>query len=710
LKVLEVEKEELCLGCNSISDPAFFIRTVRMTSDIVDNRRRVVLVQQGVWKFSKESLPLALGYLKAAALADPEINSELSLSIRNFKGGTSVSEVAHAVFSGPIPDVLAFSVFGWNLWSFGSLAQTFRQLNPEGWIIFGGTHVAHQANRLFRLFPELDIVVNGEGEFVFIDLLHSYLKGRSRRDLRDVIGISFKDENGVVVTTAPRERIADLNQIPSPFLTGALEMRAADGSFRYEVALMETNRGCPYRCAFCYWGGAIGQRVRTFSRERLREELDYLGFHGVDTVVLCDANFGMLPSDEAFIEDVISTRDKYGFPRAVETSWAKNKSRVFRSVVRRMKSAGLKSSFTLALQSLNDDALHSMGRQNMKLNEWEELVKWLEGEGLGCYAEMIWNTPGETVQSFLAGYDRLAKHVSRIAVYPLLLMPNTKFAEDRDQYGFVTVRGEHDDFEYVLSHQSISISDHVEMQPFLFWARSIAETSYFRYIWAPLRELGGMSQSQVLLNLADWFHKSSHPIGVELASLQKRAINADFLPEMIARLYTDSRLQVLVDKWWTDAVLPVLPEKCTRFLSETYRFDCLSRPIHEDIARLDSEIEMIELYGARYYVRRNLEFNYDVPALVSALSSGLEVSLEPHPTKVTLYFLVGVSEHIQSHEMVSHYVGKTIEQLESSGGNPFSEPGHVLAGGRQNPGTNKLREVQDNGPFEGRSAYQLKLR
>lgn len=57
-----------------------------MRSDIDDHRRRVVLVEQGVWKFPKESLPLALGYLKAAAMADPELNAELSFSIRNFKG------------------------------------------------------------------------------------------------------------------------------------------------------------------------------------------------------------------------------------------------------------------------------------------------------------------------------------------------------------------------------------------------------------------------------------------------------------------------------------------------------------------------------------------------------------------------------------------------------------------------------------------------
>jgi hypothetical protein len=204
------------------------------------------------------------------------------------------------------------------------------------------------------------------------------------------------------------------------------------------------------------------------------------------------------------------------------------------------------------------------------------------------------------------------------------------------------------------------------MQPFLFWARSIAETSYYRYIWAPLRELGGMSQSQVLLSLADWVHKSSDPVGMELALLQRRATNSDFVSELIVRLYTDNALHALLDKWWTEAVLPVLPKECTQLLAETYRFDCLSRPIHEDVASADSRVEIAELNDGRYYVRRNLEFDYDVPSLVSALQNGLEVSLEPHPTTVTLYYRVGLSEHIQSHEMVSRHIGKTIEQLKCS--------------------------------------------
>ena len=116
--------------------------------------------------------------------------------------------------------------------------------------------------------------------------------------------------------------------------SGAIDPLDDTGRFRYDVALIETNRGCPCKCAFCYWGGATGQRVRAFSRERLRRELSLF------------ARFGMLPADLDLTEDLIEIKNAYGFPRAFESSWATNKSMVFHAIVRRMKDAGLHSSLT----------------------------------------------------------------------------------------------------------------------------------------------------------------------------------------------------------------------------------------------------------------------------------------------------------------------------------------------------------------------------
>jgi hypothetical protein len=276
-----------------------------------------------------ESMPLAAGYLKATASADPRLTGITDIQIKNFRGGMKLSALAQQLFGAAIPDVLAFSVLGWNYRTFGALAETFKQLNPSGWVIFGGTHVANQAERVFGAFPAVDVVVNGEGEFVFADLLAARIDNVSPRDLITIDGISFRQADSTVVTTPDRPRLEALDVIPSPILTGAIPLTDDDGVFRYDVAIMETNRGCPYKCSFCYWGGAVGQRVRAFSRERLRAELEVLAAHKVHTLVLCDANFGMLPIDLEFVEDLLAIRERTGYPKTLETSWAKNKSKVF---------------------------------------------------------------------------------------------------------------------------------------------------------------------------------------------------------------------------------------------------------------------------------------------------------------------------------------------------------------------------------------------
>ncbi|MFD0886624.1 KedN5 family methylcobalamin-dependent radical SAM C-methyltransferase, partial [Streptosporangium algeriense] len=477
-------------------------------------RSTVFLVQQGVWEMPLESMPLAAGYLKATALADDRVRASTDIVIHNFRGGTTNATMANAMFTDGVPDVVAFSVMGWNFRAFGALAATFKQLNPDGWVVFGGTHVANQAERVFRMFPEVDVVVNGEGEFTFRELLSARLGGAGRHDLHEVRGLSFRDAAGGVVTTAERERIANLDDIPSPFLTGALDLTDAAGRFRYDVALMETNRGCPYKCAFCYWGGAIGQKVRAFSIDRLRRELEVFARLKVHTVVACDANFGLLPGDVEFVEALIETRDRFGFPRALETSWAKNKSKTFYRIVKMMKDAGMRSSFTLALQTLSDTALETMHRRNMKVNEWEDLAAWLDQEGLDCYAELIWGAPGETVESFMEGYDRLSRRVSRIAVYPILLLPNTEYMDKKQQFGIKAVHGDNDDFEYVLAHDTMTFAENQRMQRFLFWARVVAENAVLRYTWLPLRLLGGITQSQALRNLDRWVAEVDDPAAV----------------------------------------------------------------------------------------------------------------------------------------------------------------------------------------------------
>ncbi len=624
----------------------------------------VVIVQQGVWHMAKESMPLAAGYLAATIREDPTLQGSCDVRIHNFPGSRSALEMAIALLGEAPPDVIGFSVLGWNVKQFSAVAETIKQIKPDALVVFGGNHVAHQAERVFRQCAAVDVVVNGEGEVTFADLVRARLAGSG---LERVLGISFRGPvSGEIVTTDPQPRLAELDRIPSPVLSGAIPLLGDDGAFRYDVALMETNRGCPYKCSFCYWGGAVGQKVRSFSRNRLRAELEMLAQAGADTIVLCDANFGMLGQDSDFVDDLIEVRNRYGYPRALETSWAKNKSRTFYDIVSRLKKEGVRSSFTLALQTLDDATLLTMNRRNMKINDWHELADWLVQQGMDSYAELIWGAPGQTPESFLAGYDELAEHVSRIAAYPLLLLPNTEYTDFRERYGFVTVRGDRDDFEYVLASRAVSLEQNLQMHRFLFWARLLAENLVLRDFWPVARAVLGWSQSSVILSIADHLE---HQQGEGAALLRVAASGAVADPDSLAPAlefcFGSAEFDEMLDRWFTSVIAPAAPLEWSVGLRELLRYDLDRRPLPDPERRLLCGAQILERDGELGW---ELERTYgiDVVGLAARARTTSPLPIpQDLPHTVRLRFKHGFAELSRStnHEEAAHYVAVPVARV-----------------------------------------------
>jgi radical SAM C-methyltransferase len=617
---------------------------------------RVCLVQQGAWDMPIDSMPLAVGYLKAMLDADESLVGEIAVEVRNFRGGQSIQEMARTLFMYQIPDVLAFSVLGWNYRRFGVIAETFKQINPAGVVVFGGNHVAYQGERVFREFPQVDVVVNGEGEHTFHELVRAVLDNPAEPNFADVRGVSFRQDSELCCAE-DRPRIEDLDTIASPFLSGAIPMSDSAGNFPYDVALMETNRGCPYKCSFCYWGGAIGQRMRSFSAERLAAELDIFGFHQAPSIVLCDSNFGLLEADLEFVEMLIKTRERYGYPKSLITSWAKNKSPRFYDIVRRLKEHGFHSLFTLSLQTLDDAALTDMMRKNMKVNQWEALVDWLTEEGLECYGELIWGAPGETPESFLKGYDRLAEKVSRIAIYPMLLLPNTSYVEHRDLHGFVTIRGEDDDFEYVLANRTSTLAENLEMQRFVFWARVLGEQQYLRHAWQPLRDVVGMTQSAAIRSLGAYFERSSHPAARAFLDRIPLLAESPAISEALRSLHSQPALQGLVRQWWHEVVVPRFPAEWRSFAEALYQYECWSRPVY---VVPDEELppgwHNTERDGEHWYESDLVELPYDILSAIENWSSTLADGPRNEQTAFVFSARPGYYHNLDNHEMAAWHI------------------------------------------------------
>ena len=217
-------------------------------------------------------LPLSAGYLATYALADPDLADAATVEVVLEHCQEPPSSIVAKVLGGGPVDVMAVSCQGWSMPCVDRVIETVKARYPATWVVVGGAHVSHQPQAALVERPAVDVLVNGEGELTFHELIRAYLAvDDGRPPLDDVLGISYR-ANSEIRTNPDRPRLKDLDRLPSPYLGGVLDT-LVDGA---GTVMFETNRGCPYRCSFCYWGQAVGQRLHRFSRGWLIAEMEHL--------------------------------------------------------------------------------------------------------------------------------------------------------------------------------------------------------------------------------------------------------------------------------------------------------------------------------------------------------------------------------------------------------------------------------------------------
>ena len=77
--------------------------------------------------------------------------------------------------------------------------------------------------------------------------------------------------------TGPSQRIMDLSEVPSPYIMGLFDHLDEMYPGKIWNAVIETNRGCPFMCTFCDWGGTTFSKVKKFGLNALKKNLDWMG-------------------------------------------------------------------------------------------------------------------------------------------------------------------------------------------------------------------------------------------------------------------------------------------------------------------------------------------------------------------------------------------------------------------------------------------------
>lgn len=158
---------------------------------------------------------------------------------------------------------------------------------PSVPIVWGGWHPTCDPSGTCS-DPNVDVVVRGQGEVTFKELVRSLDNGDP---LDNIAGISFKRDGEIIQN--PERPLSDLNAFPPmPWHLVNRSEVVLQNSVLGNYAYYYTSQGCPYSCTFCAEGVYSNRLYKTLKPERVVDELEVLTrTYGVDTVKLLDSEF-----------------------------------------------------------------------------------------------------------------------------------------------------------------------------------------------------------------------------------------------------------------------------------------------------------------------------------------------------------------------------------------------------------------------------------
>ncbi len=223
------------------------------------SKPEVLLVYPGKYKAPDPQVPLALLYL-AASLEQEGFNARiLDMRLEDY----SRFSVGNPLFVG------ISCMSGLQIKYALEFARQVRLQNSSIPLVWGGVHPTLLPDQTAR--NELvDIVVRGEGELIIKDLANALAENQP---LDDVLGITYK-VNGIVKSNADG-KVIDLDDIPIALPYDLLQIDRYP-SFRAGRFHIQTSRGCPHRCGFCYNSIFNKNRWRGKSAKRVLDEIQHI--------------------------------------------------------------------------------------------------------------------------------------------------------------------------------------------------------------------------------------------------------------------------------------------------------------------------------------------------------------------------------------------------------------------------------------------------
>lgn len=378
---------------------------------------------------------LGIGSIAAALQAAdvPWRIVEAQVNSADFSLDQVLAELLQAIAEAGPGCLVGFGTYVWNDLEVQSL---IRQIKGTGTrIVLGGPQISYMAvGQLESIYPGADYFVRGQGEMAMVAL--------ARGELPDDCGIhaaGTPDQGG--------KADHDLLDLPSPYLLGTVEPQA---SIRWE-----TQRGCPFKCAFCQHRQP-GNRLKTqcFDAQRLEHELALFASAGVKRISVLDPIFHAKPARAVEVLNSIKAsgvRALFSLQCRFETCTSE-----FLDALE-----GLDVTLEFGLQTTVEAEYRAIDRPN-HMEKVRSKISELHERQIDFEVSLIYGLPHQTLDSFRSSVDWcLQQQVPRLRAWPLMLLRGTPLHEQRGRYAFRESLDQR--IPIVIASDSFSETEHAEM-------------------------------------------------------------------------------------------------------------------------------------------------------------------------------------------------------------------------------------------------------
>jgi radical SAM superfamily enzyme YgiQ (UPF0313 family) len=275
------------------------------------------------------------------------------------------------------PCIVGFGVYIWNVAQTTEVIATLKSLRPDLTVVLGGPEVSFEVEDQ-EIVHLADYVITGEADFRFAEFCRQLLAGN--RPAPKIIAADTPDLSKLV--------------LPYDLYT--------DDDVAHRVIYVEASRGCPFTCEFCL--SSLDIPVRQFPLAALLDSLRQLIERGVKQFKFVDRTFNVNLNVSKTILEFFLDRCRSGLSVHFEMI-PDRLPEPLRELIARFPPGVLQ--FEVGIQTFNPEVSQRI-RRRQDHNKLADNLRFLRSKtGVHVHADLIVGLPGESLESFAAGFDRL---------------------------------------------------------------------------------------------------------------------------------------------------------------------------------------------------------------------------------------------------------------------------------------------------------------